>query len=64
MKSPRAEVYRDRRREFRWRFVAANGKLVANSGEGFPTRSRAWRAFRTAASLFAGPPGSFREVDL
>jgi uncharacterized protein YegP (UPF0339 family) len=27
--------YRDRKREFRWRFIAANGKEICKSSEGY-----------------------------
>ena len=30
-------VYMDRRREYRWRFVAGNGRILADSGEGYTT---------------------------
>ena len=29
------EVFRDARNEYRWRFKAANGQIVAVSGEGY-----------------------------
>ena len=32
------EVYRDRKKEWRWRLVASNGKNTAVSGEGFQRR--------------------------
>lgn len=31
----RFEVYRDERKEWRWRLIAVNGKKVAVSGEGY-----------------------------
>ena len=33
-KTPRFEVYRDKRLEWRWRLKATNGKVIA-SGEGY-----------------------------
>lgn len=35
----RFEVFRDSAGEYRWRLVAANGKTIADSGEGY-TRER------------------------
>ena len=29
------EVYRDRKKEWRWRRIAMNGRKVSNSGEGY-----------------------------
>ena len=29
------EVYKDAKGEWRWRFVAANGKIIATSSEGY-----------------------------
>jgi uncharacterized protein YegP (UPF0339 family) len=31
-------VYRDNKNEYRWRLVAANGKIIADSGEGYNTK--------------------------
>jgi uncharacterized protein len=31
----RFEVYRDVRGEWRWRMIAANGKIIGTSGEGY-----------------------------
>ena len=29
------EQYRDANNQYRWRLVAANGRIIANSGEGY-----------------------------
>jgi uncharacterized protein len=34
------EVYRDKAREWRWRLRAANGRIIADSGEGYKQRAR------------------------
>lgn len=34
------EVYADKRGEFRWRLKAANGKVLADSGESYTRRRR------------------------
>ena len=33
------EIYKDRRGEYRWRFIASNGRILADSGEGYVRRS-------------------------
>jgi len=38
-----AEVYRDRRKEWRWRLLAANGRKVTDSAEGYKNRGHAFR---------------------
>lgn len=38
------EIYTDLAGEFRWRLVAANGKIVADCGEGYATLSNLERA--------------------
>jgi len=45
-------IYKDRRGEFRWRLVAANGQIVADSGEGYETKTgceEAVQRIKTAA---------------
>jgi uncharacterized protein YegP (UPF0339 family) len=32
-------IYKDRKKQFRWRLVAKNGNIIADSGEGY-TRKR------------------------
>jgi uncharacterized protein YegP (UPF0339 family) len=38
------EVYRDKAGEYRWRLLASNGQLTADSGEGYTRREDAHRA--------------------
>jgi uncharacterized protein YegP (UPF0339 family) len=40
------EVYEDSAREWRWRIKHANGRIIADGGEGYSTRSNAIRAAR------------------
>lgn len=35
------EIYRDTAMEWRWRLVASNGRIVADSGEGYKRKSAA-----------------------
>ena len=39
-RTPRIFVYRDRKGEWRWRLKSANGKIVAESGEGYKRKPR------------------------
>ena len=39
-------VKQDKRGEFRWSIKHANGNIIADSGEGYTTRSNAIRAAR------------------
>lgn len=41
------DVYRDARRQFRWRLKASNGRIVADSGEGYSDRYGARRPAET-----------------
>ncbi len=38
MRYPRVEVYRDRAGRWRWRLRAVNGKVIADSGQGYHAR--------------------------
>ncbi len=33
------ELYKDNANEFRWRFVATNGRIIATSSEGYKAKS-------------------------
>jgi len=44
MRRAKLEIYRDAKREWRWRLRASNGRIVADSGEGY----------RRKASLLGG----------
>ena len=35
MAEPKFEVYKDKAGEWRWRLRASNGKIIADSGEGY-----------------------------
>ena len=43
----RFEIYEDRAEEWRWRLVHWNGNIIADSGEGYASRSNAKRAVRS-----------------
>jgi uncharacterized protein len=35
------ELYKDAKGEYRWRLVASNGQIIANSGEGYKAKDSA-----------------------
>jgi uncharacterized protein YegP (UPF0339 family) len=43
------DVFKDREGRFRWSLVAANNRIVADSGQSFATRTGAWRSFQRIA---------------
>ena len=49
MSEPRAhfQIFRDSRGDWRWHLRAANGRIVADSGEGYASRRNAKRAIVT-----------------
>jgi uncharacterized protein YegP (UPF0339 family) len=49
------DVYRDAKREWRWRLVAGNGEQVAASGEGYLRRSDAIAAVHLVKGAGDGP---------
>ena len=47
----RFEVYEDSAGEYRWRGIAGNGEVIADSGEGYATKANAERARDRAVEL-------------
>lgn len=48
-RGPVYRVYQDHAHEWRWRLVAANGRVIADSGESYTRCGDAERAAQTAA---------------
>lgn len=48
-------LYKDTSGEWRWNVKAANGRIVANSGEGYHNRQDAIEGARAAAKLLSMP---------
>lgn len=48
MREPRFEYFQEtgKRRQWRWRLKAANGKILCDCAEGFPTKAHARRNAR------------------
>lgn len=48
-------VYRDVRNEWRWRLVATNGRIIANSGEGYHNKADCLAGIRLVKSSNNAP---------
>jgi hypothetical protein len=44
---PVFELYQDRASEWRWRLVASNGNIIADSAEGYASKQGAKRGIRS-----------------
>jgi len=54
MRTAKLQIYRDARREWRWRLRASNGRIVADSGEGYRRLAAAYEAVHRLKSILAG----------
>ena len=45
------QIFQDKSGEYRWRLKAANGQIVATSGEGYKQKADAQRAVTTVQQL-------------
>lgn len=54
-KNPCFQVYRDRKREWRWRLRAANGRVLADSGEGYKRQKACERAIVSVWKVISAP---------
>ena|SRR3989338_8842671 len=59
-RSMKFEIYRDLRREYRWRLKASNGRITADSGEGYVSKT----SVTTAIARFKSLIYSAQVVDL
>lgn len=50
-KSPVLQFYQDLKGEWRWRFIASNGRIIAESGEGYKRLSGALEGFNSLVSV-------------
>ena len=58
---PTFELYRDSAGEWRWRLVATNGNIVADSGEGYASKQGAQRGIDSVRRI--APEAVVREVE-
>ena len=54
MRHAKLQIYRDGRREWRWRLRASNGRILADSGEGYRRRRSARDAVDRVRTVLAG----------
>ena len=54
MRTAKIEVHRDGRREWRWRLRAPNGRILADSGEGYRRRRSVREAVHRVRTILAG----------
>ena len=54
MRRAKLQIYRDVRREWRWRLRASNGRILADSGEGYRRRASARHAAARVRTILAG----------
>lgn len=54
--SARLDIYRDTTGDWRWRVLAANGRVVADSAEGYRRRGAALRGFEITRSALPPAP--------
>ncbi|PSQ38602.1 DUF1508 domain-containing protein [Halobacteriales archaeon SW_5_70_135] len=58
---PTFELYRDSAGEWRWRLVATNGNIVADSGEGYASKQGARRGIDSVRRI--APEAVVHEVE-
>ena len=49
---PKVQYYKDRKKEWRWRFIAPNGRILACSSEGYTRRAKAINCFHSISKAF------------
>jgi len=54
MRQAKLEIYRDGRREWCWRLRASNGRIVADSGEGYRRHASVRKAVDRVRSILTG----------
>lgn len=54
MRRAKLELYRDAGRDWRWRLKASNGRILADSGEGYRRRNAACKAMSRVREILAG----------
>jgi len=52
--TPHFDLYKDKSGEYRWRMVSSNGRVVADSGEGYSSKDGARRAIENVQSDVSG----------
>jgi len=52
------EVYLDKKKEYRWRLISSNGKIMADSGEGYKKKTACVKALDRVTLLMWNTPSS------
>ena len=52
------EIYKDKSKEFRWRLIHTNGRIIADSGQGYKAKED---AIKGISSLKENVPGAIVE---
>ena len=53
MRRAKLEIYRDAKREWRWRLRASNGRIVADGGEGYRRKASMLRGIECARVMLS-----------
>lgn len=53
MRGVKVKYYKDAKGEWRWRFVAINGKILADSGEGYKNLKDAKHGYKILLTMLA-----------
>lgn len=56
------EFYKDENKEWRWKVVASNGKIVADSAEGYKNKKDAQHGLRVAVQTLLVAVGDYMEA--
>jgi len=54
MRQAKREIYRDGRREWRWRLRVSNGRIMADGGEGYRRRASVRKAVDRVRAILSG----------
>ncbi len=47
-KKGKVEFFKDKKGEYRWKLIASNGRIIADSGEGYTTYESCKKGFESA----------------
>lgn len=53
-KEAKARIYQDKQGKWRWSFIAPNGRVIADSSEGYNSKRNVLRAFESVIYYMAG----------
>jgi hypothetical protein len=53
-KEAKAKIYQDKSGKWRWSFIAPNGRVIADSSEGYNSKRNVLRAFESVIYYMSG----------